>query len=252
MAQRKSRPGPVGGERRKRRFEERDQRIREVSTRLFLERGLHGFTVADVAEAIDYSKGTFYQHYTSKEDALMEVLLRTTGPLADVFDRAAAAPVGTRARMSSVIEVNIRGTLAHPEMMLLSMAFFSSGNLEKASAPRQQALSALYARENATMAGLVREALSRGDLQLGAAQNETWPIFALASTSFGSMYLASTGNPARKYTLEQMRPFLLYAYECMLDGVGWKPVGGGDAYRRDVEVVHGILTAEMAKARRAS
>src|SRR5437667_3152118 len=58
-------------ERRRRRFDELDRRIRDAAQRLLLERGLHGFSMDDVAEAVEYSKGTVYQHYTSKEDALV-------------------------------------------------------------------------------------------------------------------------------------------------------------------------------------
>ncbi len=58
-------------ERQRQQFDERDRAIRDAARRLLLERGLHGFSMDDVAEAIAYSKGTVYQHYDSKEDVLV-------------------------------------------------------------------------------------------------------------------------------------------------------------------------------------
>src|SRR5262245_65381446 len=75
-----------------RRFQERDRRIREAAQRLLLERGLHGFSMDDVAAAIDYSKGTVYLHYTNKEDALFASCIDCCGELATRFERAAASP----------------------------------------------------------------------------------------------------------------------------------------------------------------
>ena len=82
MAKRAHPPAPASA-RRRARFDERDRRIREVAQRLLVERGLHGFSMDDVAAAIDYSKGTVYQHYQSKEDALLGGCAACGAELAD-------------------------------------------------------------------------------------------------------------------------------------------------------------------------
>jgi AcrR family transcriptional regulator len=245
----KGRPAAAGDERRRRRFEERDRRIRDTATRLFLDKGMDGFTVADIASAIDYSKGIFYHHYTSKEDALLEVLLRHAGILAGLYEKAGAAPFGTRARISAMLELNIRGSEEHAELLPLSIAFFGKENLARAGTERRAALDAMYARENAVSSGLVREALSRGDLTLPEGRHATWPLFVLSSVSFGSMCLASSGTAGRKYTLTQMRPVLAYAFDVALDGLGWKPVGGGESYRDEVATLHRVVFGPVREVR---
>lgn len=238
MAQRTAPKTTAGEERRRRRFEERDQRIRDESVRLFLDRGLDGFTAADVAHAIDYSKGTFYHHYTSKEDALLEVLLRHGRDLAERFELAAASPGGTRARIAVMLELNVRRTVSHPEYQALSTVFLAQSSLSRASTERQQAFVAVTARENAVLAGLAREAISRGDLTLPDGIHPTWATFALSSMSYGSLAMVTGGEARKKYTLDQVRPVLSYVFEVALDGLGWKPVGGDATYRADAARLH--------------
>src|SRR5262245_64704195 len=85
-----------------RRFQERDRRIREVAQRLLVERGLHGFSMDDVAAAIDYSKGTVYQHYQSKEDALLGGCAACGAELAGRLECAAAVAGRPRERMMAL------------------------------------------------------------------------------------------------------------------------------------------------------
>src|SRR5688572_6437001 len=97
-------PAPAEADRQQRRFAERDRRIREAAQKLLLERGLHGFSMDDVADAIDYSKGTVYQHYTNKEDALVAACVDSCGEVAARFERAAALPGRPRERMMAIAQ----------------------------------------------------------------------------------------------------------------------------------------------------
>src|SRR5688572_31489441 len=99
----RARVGGAASERKERRFQDRDRRIREEAQRLLLERGLHGFSMDDVAAANDYSKGTVYQHYTNKEDALVASCADSCGEMAKAFEAAAAGAASTRARMLAIM-----------------------------------------------------------------------------------------------------------------------------------------------------
>lgn len=235
-----------GAERRRRRFDERDQRIRDVAVRLFVERGLAGFTFDDVAAAIDYSKGTVYQHYTSKEDVLVAVLVVHLDAVTVLFERAAAAPIRTRARMRALIELEIGRSTLHPEVLPLSTAFIAPENLAKARPERGQAVAAAYEKLSAIESGIVREALARGDLVLPEGRRPDWALYPLAAVSFGSMYIAAQGRRSREVSLEQMKPRIVANFEIVLDGLGWKPVGGGVEYLADVATLQQILFGPAA------
>lgn len=64
-------PLPPRGLRERKRIETR-QRIADVATLLFLERGFDAVTVADVAAAADVSKVTVFNYFPRKEDLLLD------------------------------------------------------------------------------------------------------------------------------------------------------------------------------------
>ena len=57
--------------RKQREIQEREALILEVAREMLLERGYLGVTMDRIAQAIEYSKGTVYQHFSSKEDVLV-------------------------------------------------------------------------------------------------------------------------------------------------------------------------------------
>jgi AcrR family transcriptional regulator len=59
----------------------RDQLILSAASLLFAEQGYHGTTMQNIADAVDYSKGTIYQHYTCKEEVLAKLFLQCSDTL---------------------------------------------------------------------------------------------------------------------------------------------------------------------------
>ncbi len=62
-------------ERKKRDFEKRKQLILKTARELFSQKGFSNVTVEDIAEQIEYSKGTIYNHFESKEEICGHLLL---------------------------------------------------------------------------------------------------------------------------------------------------------------------------------
>ncbi|MHB8296922.1 MAG: TetR/AcrR family transcriptional regulator [Acidimicrobiales bacterium] len=63
-------PGEELGRRDRKKLATRDA-LRAAALRLVLERGLHHVTVEDIAETADVSTRTFFNHFPSKEDAIV-------------------------------------------------------------------------------------------------------------------------------------------------------------------------------------
>ena len=59
--------------RRERKAQETSSRLTSVSRRLTAERGLGGFTVQEVCDEADVSRRTFFNYFSSKEDAILGV-----------------------------------------------------------------------------------------------------------------------------------------------------------------------------------
>jgi TetR/AcrR family transcriptional repressor of nem operon len=74
----------------------RDQ-IVEAADRLFYERGYEHTSFADIADAVNISRGNFYYHFRSKDEILAAVIdlrLADTGRMIENWEREASDPVG--------------------------------------------------------------------------------------------------------------------------------------------------------------
>lgn len=74
------------------------ERIFRVAMDLFAERGFESVTVADIAEAADIGKGTFFTHFPTKADLFRHVSEQVTTAMAAAVEGAAGACVSDRLR----------------------------------------------------------------------------------------------------------------------------------------------------------
>ena len=222
-------PPSPSAKRQRRQFEERDRQIREAAQRLLLERGLHGFSMEDVADAIEYSKGTVYLHYTSKEDALVASCADRVGQLADRFERAAAYPGTPRERMAAITLTHGRFVGENPVNFRTLPLMHSPTVLEKAAPERRHAVDAGIGRTLAACTGVVRDAVIRGDLVLPAGKRPEDVSFALFALMLGAHLLAELHGPEGLLGVTDPAAAVRLHSEAYMDGLGWKPILGKEA-----------------------
>ena len=76
--------------RKQREIQSREGRILEVARSMIVQDGYHGLSMDRIAEALEYSKGTIYQHFSCKEEILMALVNQAMERRLDLFRRAAA------------------------------------------------------------------------------------------------------------------------------------------------------------------
>ena len=80
---------------------ERREELTRTAARLFAERGYHGTSLADVAEALGIQKASLYHHIDSKEDLLWEVAWAGAEAFHGALDALPAdAPASERIRLA--------------------------------------------------------------------------------------------------------------------------------------------------------
>src|SRR5260370_22039352 len=83
---------------------ENHERILDVATRLFRERGIDGIGVADLMKAAGLTHGGFYGHFKSKEDLVAQACARAVSRMrqswTDVSAQATRDPLAPRAATS--------------------------------------------------------------------------------------------------------------------------------------------------------
>jgi AcrR family transcriptional regulator len=78
-------------ERKEREYARRKSLILETARRFFRRRGFGSVTIDDIAAEIEFSKGTIYSHFASKEEIFAQILLEHLDKLAVVLGEAAAS-----------------------------------------------------------------------------------------------------------------------------------------------------------------
>ncbi|MEM1159094.1 MAG: TetR/AcrR family transcriptional regulator [Verrucomicrobiota bacterium] len=112
---------------------ERECLIIEQANDLLVSKGYIGFNLDELAERIEYSKGTLYQHFKSKEDIILAVVIWHLETRVDLFSRAAGFEGRTREKISGVGMADQILSHLYPHAFALDQLVQSPSVWEKAS-----------------------------------------------------------------------------------------------------------------------
>ncbi|MBL9128921.1 MAG: TetR/AcrR family transcriptional regulator, partial [Verrucomicrobiales bacterium] len=80
----------------------REELILDHASRLLLRDGFQNLNLDELARSIEYSKGTIYLHFETKEDLVLAIATRAVRERADLFERATKFVGKTRERMRAI------------------------------------------------------------------------------------------------------------------------------------------------------
>lgn len=100
---------------------DRRQKLIEVATARFAERGFHPTSVSDIVDCVGVGKGVFYWYFPSKDELLLEILREAHHDLR----RAQIQMIGDEhdpiRRLELGIEASLRWSADHPDILRLVM-----------------------------------------------------------------------------------------------------------------------------------
>ncbi|MCB9856687.1 MAG: TetR/AcrR family transcriptional regulator [Phycisphaerales bacterium] len=210
--------------RKQREIRQREQQILVVARQMLLERGYLGLNMDRIAEAIGYSKGTVYQHFSSKEDLLAALCVQTKQKRVEFFEKAARFTGKPRERMTAI-------SLAH-ELFISQFPDYSRSdellNIEsifaKASECQQDAMREVEGRCVDTVCGIAQDAVTCGDLVMPANWNIYDMIYGLYGMSYGCRAAIKNCTALHELMSPDDRAALRRNQEALLDGWGWRPL----------------------------
>src|SRR5258706_16317843 len=80
----------------------REELMIDHATRLLLREGYQNLNLDVLAQAVEYSKGTIYLHFSTKEDLVLAVATRIFKERADLFECVAQFQGRTRERVRAI------------------------------------------------------------------------------------------------------------------------------------------------------
>jgi AcrR family transcriptional regulator len=114
-------------------------RATTIAAGLFATKGYAATSTREIAEALGVTKGTFYHHFPSKEDVLLEICEQSLSRITEAAAGIVDATNEPRERLESLIRSHIRTMLADQAMhttMLLELRSLGVPNRDRVVASR--------------------------------------------------------------------------------------------------------------------
>ncbi len=209
--------------RKERERKEREALILLHARRHLLESGFQGFSLDDLAKSIEYSKGTIYLHFQSKEDLGLAVSTASLTERAILFERAALFNGSSRERASAIGFACCHFMVSNPDHFKIEMMMTSNSFWDKASEERRRDHARIGARTFRAMAGVVHAGMESGDLPRGKTTPEQI-AFAMASVTVGTHIMSQIPEIDLMAGIHSSINIIRQNQDALLDGFGWKPL----------------------------
>ncbi len=209
--------------RKQREWQQREELILNVARQMLLEGGYLGLNMDRIAEAVEYSKGTIYQHFSCKEDVLCALCTQSLEQMVALFEQAATFEGRTRERLMAIGEAYDLFVKLYPHHFHSAQILQTASIGDKMSEARRLRLDTCDRRCMAIVSGIIRDGLEQGDLVLPkwtSPEQFTFGLWALASGAHAIM----AHKPLESLGIERPHDTLYNNYHIMLDGVGWQPL----------------------------
>lgn len=229
--------------RKQREIEARERLILDTAGAMLAERGYLGLNMDRIAAAIEYSKGTIYQHFSSKEDLIAGLCTDTLGKRADMFARAGAFQGRPRERMSAIAVANDVFLALYPRHRAVEHILEIGSVFGKISSDRLNAFLGTKKRMMSGLTGIVTDAVEAGELVLPAGMSPAAPVYGLWTQAVGHESLRAHAQLPPFEGID-LRSVLWHNYQLLLDGYGWRPLLHEWDYAESVRRIHAEVFPE--------
>ena len=141
------------------------ERIEAAALKLFVEKGVDGASIRDIAQAVGLSDGALYRHYASKEELVWRLFAGGFESFASELERLAAGESGPRQKIAAMV----RGFCAlfdADSLLFRFLLLVQHGQLERVGPEMANPIEVVRA---VVAAGMKEGDIPRGDADLAAA-----------------------------------------------------------------------------------
>ncbi|MGM0563094.1 MAG: TetR/AcrR family transcriptional regulator [Pseudomonadota bacterium] len=211
-------------ERKQRQFAEREQQFLEAAKSEICANGLLSVQMARVARLCDYSTGTLYQHFQSKEDLLVALCSQMVGQRTELFNRVRDWDAPSRQRMFAIALADTLFAQLHPEHFRLTQFVFTEVVWQAASPERRTQCLAAHRPLGDAVQVIVDEAIARGDIKHAKGANSLELAIGQWAMTVGMHNLVHAEGVLQLYQLDQHYDLLLMHVQHHLNALNWQPL----------------------------
>ncbi|VAW57635.1 hypothetical protein MNBD_GAMMA07-1391 [hydrothermal vent metagenome] len=202
----------------------REQLILDTAQDIMHHQGMQSLTMERIAAEIEYSKGTIYSHFSSKEEIISAISCRCMDQIFEMFIRARDYPGNHRERIAAIGLAHSIYSQLHPDEMQNMQLIKSSAIREKISAEKQFNLFQKEQKITEVVMQIVRDAMHDGDIPKDQPFMPDSIVLGLWTMGYGSSLLNMSGIPFEKLGMQQPLDMMLINSHKLLDSYQWKPL----------------------------
>lgn len=233
--------------RRQHEFATREEHLLDEASRLLIAQGFDGLTLDRLAAATDFSKGLMYKHFTSKEDLVAALAIRSLRVRLSRFTRAVEFNGTPRERILA-IEIGEELSFRQNPYHMGSELIIKMGSLEnRVTGDRRKTLQKLERECFGLAVRVVDEAIEGGDLRLNPPLTPADIVLSIMATKWGMFSTIQNYRPLLMHygLTTPLATFRLYL-QAVLDGFGWRPLSSKHDYQKSYRRILTELFAEDA------
>jgi AcrR family transcriptional regulator len=200
----------------------REELILDHARQMLVRDGFQGFNLDELAKAIEYSKGTIYLHFESKEDLVLGVVTRTLKERADLFERASSFTGRTREKARAIGFACCQFAVMHRDHFTIELMLRSASFWEKASQERRRLHGVQASRAFHTMNTIVLEGQRAGDLPGDVRPQDV--TLSLIAVTLGSHIVAMQPDLQMLGGIEDPICIVRRNQDLVCDGWNWRPL----------------------------
>jgi AcrR family transcriptional regulator len=209
--------------RKQREIREREQLLLNVARKMLIEQGYAGLSMDQLAEETEYSKGTIYQHFSTKEDLVTALAIESMERRVELFLRAEQFVGRSREKMLAIgvaDEIFARLETHHYR----SEFIIKLANLQdRASTQRRESLDRLESVCFGSVVRIVQSGIDSGELPHGIDPREL--VYSVFTMALGTHMTALNYCPMLKeFEIHDPIKVLINGIHILLDGFQWKPL----------------------------
>jgi AcrR family transcriptional regulator len=228
-------------ERKQREIREREQQILETAEAILVVEGYHGLSMDRIAETLQYSKGTIYNHFGCKEEIIIALAIDTEQRRTALFDRASMFRGRPRERMAAVGVAAELFYRLHADRFRVEQIVRSASIWEKTSEKRRVTMQSCEARCMGILAGIVRDAIAQGDLTLPDNSHPEDLVFGLWSITYGAYSIITDNQSLLNLGIADPFASVQANQISLIDGYHWRPL----STEHDYQAVYQRITEEL-------
>jgi AcrR family transcriptional regulator len=233
--------------RREREFSEREDLILNQARLMLRQHGYLGLNLDRLAEATEYSKGTLYQHFETKEDIILGIAIGSLEMRSQFFGRAGTFNGSSRERMVAVGVADDVIAELFPEHFQISQMVKSPSIWEKTSEARRLRMGQSEGSCFGVVEKMVREAIQAGDLPVESSKAKE-VAFGMMTMALGTHLVSDNVEWMERIGIKAPRAALRVSQHRLLDGWGWRPFTKDWDYAQTERRVRSEVFAEECRA----